>query len=48
MTADPTSPDQIPLQTRNPIPLSAGQEAQVRDMYYARVRGYCAEEIKRT
>ena len=32
---------------RNPMPLSAAQEQQVRDLYYKRVRGYCAEEIKR-
>lgn len=31
---------------RNPMPLSAAQEQQVRDLYYKRVRGYCAEEIK--
>lgn len=34
--------------TRNPLPLSAAQEAQVRDIYYKRVRGYCAEEVKGT
>jgi COX assembly mitochondrial protein 1 len=31
---------------RNPLPLSAGQEAQVKDIYYRRVRGRCAQEIK--
>ena len=31
---------------RNPLPLSAAQEAQVRDLYYKKVRGYCAAEIK--
>ncbi|KAI9794031.1 MAG: hypothetical protein M1816_006656 [Peltula sp. TS41687] len=36
-----------PLKTRNPLPLSAAQEQQVRELYYARVRGYCAAEIKR-
>lgn len=35
-----------PLPSRNPLPLSAAQEGQVRDMYYARVRGICAEEIR--
>lgn len=30
----------------NPLPLSASQEAQVRDIYYAKVRSYCAPEIK--
>ncbi|KAH8698814.1 cytochrome c oxidase biogenesis protein Cmc1 like-domain-containing protein [Talaromyces proteolyticus] len=31
---------------RNPLPLSATQEQQVKDIYYKRVRGYCAPEIK--
>jgi COX assembly mitochondrial protein 1 len=30
----------------NPLPLSAAQEAQVKDIYYKRVRGRCAQEIK--
>ncbi|KAF8241643.1 hypothetical protein K440DRAFT_481334, partial [Wilcoxina mikolae CBS 423.85] len=34
------------LPSRNPLPLSASQEGQVRDLYYARVRGLCAEEIR--
>ncbi|KAH8121509.1 hypothetical protein ACSS6W_004654 [Trichoderma asperelloides] len=32
--------------SRNPLPLSASQESQVRDIYYARVRKLCADEIK--
>jgi len=32
--------------SRNPIPLSASQEAQVRDVFYARVRSRCTDEIK--
>jgi len=28
------------------LPLSAAQESQVRDVYYARVRGLCGEEIR--
>lgn len=45
-TAPPsTSPSPIP--SKNPLPLSAYQEGQVRDLYYARVRGLCAKEIKR-
>jgi hypothetical protein len=36
----------LPMPSRNPLPLSAAQEAQVRDLYYSRVRGYCASEIK--
>ncbi|KAH0536502.1 hypothetical protein FGG08_006627 [Glutinoglossum americanum] len=39
--------ERLPMPSRNPLPLSAGQEQQVRDMYYKRVRGYCADEIKR-
>jgi len=30
----------------NPLPLSASQEAEVRKVYYARVRARCADEIK--
>ncbi|OWP02275.1 hypothetical protein B2J93_1237 [Marssonina coronariae] len=36
----------LPMPSRNPLPLSSGQEAQVRELYHARVRGYCAAEIK--
>lgn len=42
------SPERIPLPSRNPLPLSASQEAQVRELYYKRVRGYCANEIRGT
>lgn len=31
---------------RSPLPLSAAQEAQVKDIYYKRVRGHCAREIR--
>ncbi|PYI23048.1 hypothetical protein BO86DRAFT_389893 [Aspergillus japonicus CBS 114.51] len=31
---------------RNPLPLSATQEAEVKQIYYKRVRGHCAPEIK--
>ncbi|OJD18239.1 hypothetical protein AJ78_01739 [Emergomyces pasteurianus Ep9510] len=34
------------MNLRNPLPLSAAQEAQVKDLYYKRVRGHCAPEIK--
>jgi COX assembly protein 1 len=34
------------LPSRNPLPLSASQEGQVRELYYKRVRGYCANEIR--
>lgn len=33
---------------RNPLPLSATQEQEVRKLYYARVRSKCADEIKGT
>jgi COX assembly mitochondrial protein 1 len=36
----------LPMPSPNPLPLSAAQEAQVREVYHARVRGYCAAEIK--
>ncbi|KAI9805840.1 MAG: hypothetical protein M1825_000454 [Sarcosagium campestre] len=36
----------LSIPSRNPLPLSASQEQQVRDVYYARVRGHCAAEIK--
>jgi len=39
-------PERLPVPSRNPLPLSASQEAQVRDVFYARVRRHCAEEIK--
>ncbi|KAF2197814.1 hypothetical protein GQ43DRAFT_483836 [Delitschia confertaspora ATCC 74209] len=35
--------DRIPT---NPTPLSAPQEAQVRELYYRRVKDKCADEIK--
>ncbi|KAL4997883.1 cytochrome c oxidase biogenesis protein Cmc1 like-domain-containing protein [Aspergillus recurvatus] len=31
---------------RNPLPLSAAQEAEVKQLYYKRVRALCAPEIK--
>lgn len=34
------------MPSRNPMPLSASQEAQVREIFYERVRGYCGPEIK--
>ncbi|KAI5801532.1 cytochrome c oxidase biogenesis protein Cmc1 like-domain-containing protein [Peziza echinospora] len=40
----PAGPDSVPAKT--PLPLSAAQESQVRDIWYARVRGICATEIK--
>ncbi|KAL3444798.1 cytochrome c oxidase biogenesis protein Cmc1 like-domain-containing protein [Aspergillus insuetus] len=31
---------------RNPLPLSATQESEVKQLYYKRVRAHCAPEIK--
>ncbi|KAG6025557.1 hypothetical protein E4U40_002631 [Claviceps sp. LM458 group G5] len=43
----PEVPQQrLGIPSRNPLPLSASQEAQVREIYYARVRKQCAKEIK--
>ncbi|KAL2178784.1 cytochrome c oxidase biogenesis protein Cmc1 like-domain-containing protein [Thermothelomyces heterothallicus CBS 202.75] len=36
----------LPMPSRNPLPLSASQEAQIRDLFYQRVRKKCAAEIK--
>ncbi|KAI5864909.1 cytochrome c oxidase biogenesis protein Cmc1 like-domain-containing protein [Durotheca rogersii] len=36
----------LPIPSRNPLPLSASQEAQVREVFNERVRKLCAEEIK--
>lgn len=36
----------LPMPSRNPLPLSASQEAQVRELYYKRVRTICADEIR--
>lgn len=41
-------PEHLSVPSRNPLPLSASQESQVRDIYYARVRKNCTEEIKGT
>ncbi|KAL8813327.1 MAG: hypothetical protein Q9200_000348 [Gallowayella weberi] len=45
MMATP-KPGPVQIPSRNPLPLSASQEAQVRELYYKRVRGYCADEIR--
>ncbi|OOF95408.1 hypothetical protein ASPCADRAFT_406194 [Aspergillus carbonarius ITEM 5010] len=45
---DPQQP-QPPRKTynlRNPLPLSAAQESEVKQLYYKRVRSLCAPEIK--
>ncbi|OQO11811.1 hypothetical protein B0A48_03538 [Cryoendolithus antarcticus] len=43
----PTAPvTTTPLPSRNPLPLSASQEGQVRELYYKRVRTKCADEVR--
>lgn len=52
MATPSTSPDASSTSStkkynlRNPLPLSATQEQEVKQLYYKRVRGYCADEIK--
>ncbi|KAI0599880.1 cytochrome c oxidase biogenesis protein Cmc1 like-domain-containing protein [Biscogniauxia sp. FL1348] len=36
----------LPMPSRNPLPLSASQEAQVREVFNARVRRLCSKEIQ--
>ncbi|KAI1463168.1 uncharacterized protein F4812DRAFT_464021 [Daldinia caldariorum] len=44
---DRTAEDiRLPMPSRNPLPLSASQEAQVREVFNQRVRNHCADEIK--
>jgi COX assembly protein 1 len=44
---NPQVPEQkLGVPSRNPLPLSASQEAQVRDIFYQKVRKECADEIK--
>ncbi|KAK7985371.1 hypothetical protein PG988_002993 [Apiospora saccharicola] len=38
--------ESLPMPSRNPLPLSASQEAQVREVFNARVRMQCEPEIK--
>ncbi|CEI68254.1 hypothetical protein FVEN_g11797 [Fusarium venenatum] len=46
-TSNPPMPqEKLGVPSRNPLPLSASQEAQVRDIFYQKVRKECAEEIK--
>lgn len=42
----PVPQEKLGVPSRNPLPLSASQEAQVRDIFYQKVRKECAEEIK--
>ncbi|KAH6656977.1 cytochrome c oxidase biogenesis protein Cmc1 like-domain-containing protein [Truncatella angustata] len=43
---DGRSTDRSAMPSRNPLPLSATQEAQVREVFNARVRAACADEIR--
>ncbi|KAJ5091369.1 hypothetical protein NUU61_006239 [Penicillium alfredii] len=43
---NPSSSTPHKYNIRNPLPLSATQEQEVKRLYYKRVRGYCADEIK--
>ncbi|KAK7754939.1 hypothetical protein SLS62_003023 [Diatrype stigma] len=38
--------ERLPMPSRNPLPLSASQEAQVREVFNARVRKLCEDDIK--
>ncbi|KAI1751821.1 cytochrome c oxidase biogenesis protein Cmc1 like-domain-containing protein [Xylaria castorea] len=38
--------ERLPMPSRNPLPLSASQEAQVREVFNARVRERCSDDIK--
>ncbi|KAK6393430.1 hypothetical protein LTR95_019599, partial [Oleoguttula sp. CCFEE 5521] len=42
----PVASTPTPLPSRNPLPLSASQEGQVRELYYKRVRTKCADEVR--
>lgn len=44
----PVPQEKLGVPSRNPLPLSASQEAQVRDIFYQKVRKECADEIKGT
>ncbi|TKA74028.1 hypothetical protein B0A55_06168 [Friedmanniomyces simplex] len=43
---EPLAPRPSPLPSRNPLPLSASQEAQVKEVYHKRVRTKCADEVR--
>jgi len=42
----PEGSRRTPFPSRNPLPLSSGQETQVRELYYKNVRSKCANEIR--
>ncbi|KAF2169959.1 hypothetical protein M409DRAFT_64366 [Zasmidium cellare ATCC 36951] len=45
MTSPSTNP-RTPNPSASPLPLSASQEAQVRELYFKRVRQKCADEVR--
>ncbi|KAI1129169.1 hypothetical protein F5Y10DRAFT_238727 [Nemania abortiva] len=45
-TGSGSDEERLPMPSRNPLPLSASQEAQVREVFNARVRELCSDEIK--
>lgn len=38
--------ERFKIRSKKPVPLTASQEAEVKDIYYARVRAKCADEIR--
>lgn len=46
--SEPRKPAADPgaIASQRPLPLSASQEQQVRDIYYKRVRNKCADEVR--
>ena len=48
MTSNPPNEPRssLPLPARQPLPLSASQESQVRELYHKRVRNKCADEVR--
>ena len=48
MASSPKEPVPIRDPSRKPIPLSASQESQVRELYFKRVRTKCADEVRGT
>ncbi|KAK3049297.1 hypothetical protein LTR09_009475 [Extremus antarcticus] len=45
-TPAPTAPKPVPNPSLTPLPLSASQEHQVRELYHKRVRQKCADEVR--
>jgi hypothetical protein len=43
-----SDPSKRGIPSRNPLPLSATQEGEVKQIYYKNVRAKCAEEIQST